>query len=423
MNKIDLVFPCAGTGERFGTVFKPFLKIGDLTFIEKAYEPFQKWSHLINNIYIIVTREQEKAHSVARKIDHLFPNKKANLLILDKKTSGPVQTVIEGYIKSRENNGPFIVCDCDHSINVDQLFKEANKKYNPDIIIPTWDISPAIQKNWSKILLNGQSIVRFVNKEPVDFELNTIKGIIGCIYFKNNALVRDAPPEYENFYEIIRDHFNQGKRVELISVTNAYFFGSPKMLEDCIEKRRNECTIFCDIDGVLIRHKNHSTSESKDNEFLSGISTLRKLSKQNHRVILTTARSKKFKPSLESLLTENKVPYDEIVMGLPSGPRILINDRKPKKPFSRQSNSFEVFRNEGLSSLSLDKIIEANSYRIIRDLSANSFAKTYLVDFNGKKFVRKWIPKSAGYKHCETLKRQCRDVKRLNFLYSSIIVL
>ena len=47
MKKLTVVFPCAGKAERFGNTFKPFLKIGDLTFIEKAYEPFEKWQHMI----------------------------------------------------------------------------------------------------------------------------------------------------------------------------------------------------------------------------------------------------------------------------------------------------------------------------------------------------------------------------------------
>ena len=40
--KITVVFPCGGRAERFGNTFKPFLRIGDLTFIEKAYETIQK---------------------------------------------------------------------------------------------------------------------------------------------------------------------------------------------------------------------------------------------------------------------------------------------------------------------------------------------------------------------------------------------
>mgnify|MGYP003125675168 CR=1 FL=1 len=46
MNNINLIFPVAGEGSRFGGVFKPFLKIGDKHFIEVTYEPFKKWQEM-----------------------------------------------------------------------------------------------------------------------------------------------------------------------------------------------------------------------------------------------------------------------------------------------------------------------------------------------------------------------------------------
>tara|TARA_R110000796_G_scaffold240591_1_gene361740 strand:+ start:9375 stop:9521 length:147 start_codon:yes stop_codon:yes gene_type:complete len=39
--KVTVVFPCAGEVARFGYTFKPFLKLGDLTFIEKTVEPLR----------------------------------------------------------------------------------------------------------------------------------------------------------------------------------------------------------------------------------------------------------------------------------------------------------------------------------------------------------------------------------------------
>ena len=68
MKKVNIVFPCGGSAERFGGTFKPFLRIGDLSFIEKAYEPFRKWSHMINNVYFIITDEQEKQYHVSHKL-------------------------------------------------------------------------------------------------------------------------------------------------------------------------------------------------------------------------------------------------------------------------------------------------------------------------------------------------------------------
>jgi molybdopterin-guanine dinucleotide biosynthesis protein A len=53
MTKTNVVFLMAGEGSRFGYKFKPFMKLGDQTFIEHAVEPFYKWKDNIDNVYFI----------------------------------------------------------------------------------------------------------------------------------------------------------------------------------------------------------------------------------------------------------------------------------------------------------------------------------------------------------------------------------
>lgn len=415
MKKINVVFPCGGSAERFGGTFKPFLKIGDLTFIEKAYEPFRKWSHMINNVYFIVTAEQEKQHNISQKIEKMFPGENCVISIIEKKTKGPVETFLQGYADKQSS---FIVCDCDHSINVDTLFALIRQKQTADIIVPTWSINPQNQHNWSKILMKNHKIKGFANKEEVDFNQFNVRGIIGCIYFKSIELVKEREVSYVNFYEAIRRSFIKGKQIVLDYPQSAYFYGDPEMLADCIEQRRGECSIFCDIDGVILKHYDHSSNDPSDNVCLHGFDELKNVSLSNHTVVLTTARSEKFRKPLEALLAQKNVYYDKLVMGLPSGPRFLINDRKPKKVFTTQSNSIELVRNSGLSGLSknIENVIKENKINILEDLSANSFAKTYLIQEDNRVIVRKHILKSSGEKHVHVLKRQRRDLERFNFL-------
>jgi len=414
-DKINIIFPCAGKAERFGNTFKPFLKIGDLSFIEKAIEPFLKWSNMINKFYFIITEEQEEFYAVSDKFKKMFDNIEYDICFLKRQTDGPLETFIEGYINNINDESPFIVCDCDHSINVDTLFNNIATKKDK-IIIPTWDITPDIQKNWSKILINDGKIIKFINKEEADFNKFVVKGIIGCIFFRNKDLFKSIKKGQVNFYEMIYDHFISGTDISLAKVRNAYFYGDHDMLKDCIDKRRNECTIFCDIDGVLLKHNDHSSNDPDENICLNNFSALEKLHKQNHKIVLTTARSKKFEKQLKKLLKQKNIYYDEILMSCKSGPRILINDRKPKKPFTPQATGIEVIRNNGLPNSILDEIIQNNRVKLLQDISANSFAKTLLIEKDGKKVIRKTVLKSAGLKHVNTLKRQMRDLERFNFL-------
>lgn len=417
-NKIDIVFPCAGKGERFGSVFKPLLKIGDLTFIEKAYQPFSKWEKYIENIYFLVTQEQEQQNKFYDFLVTRFPKEKVKVILLREETSGPLQTFSKTYLDLKSNNNGFIVCDCDHSIDVDPIFSRLLAT-DPDIVIPVWDIKPEEHKNWSKIISKDSNIVDFKNKELIDTTECEVRGIIGCVYYKNVLDFQCIEEQQTEFYQVIKAAFKRGRQISFVSPRKAYFFGDPDMLRNCIEQRRNECTIFCDIDGVLFKHRDHSTCDPDENETLKGVQQLKQLYK-DHMIVLTTARSEKFRDQLVHLLEAKNVPFDKLVMGLPSGPRVLVNDRKPSKPFTRQATACEIFRNDGLVDFNLTSVLQSNSYSIVADLSANSLAKTYLISNNQKKFVRKVVPRSSGEKHVQILKRQMHDLDRLNFLHPGL---
>jgi len=157
---INLIFPVAGEAVRFGGTFKPFLKIGDVSFIETTFEPFKKWIENINKIYFICTAEQEKVYSVSSKIKEKLPYDCVEVIVIPKKTKGPYQTLSNG-IMLADIKGQSIVCDCDHSLNVDEIFKHALKNEH-DCIIPTWEITKDEWMNWSKVVLDKDSNIKMI---------------------------------------------------------------------------------------------------------------------------------------------------------------------------------------------------------------------------------------------------------------------
>jgi molybdopterin-guanine dinucleotide biosynthesis protein A len=422
MTKTNVVFLMAGEGSRFGYKFKPFMKLGDQTFIEHAVEPFYKWKDNIDNVYFIFRKDQERHYDVSSylKTNILFSEDKIKPIIIDKKTKGPRNTICEALKKENINNA--IICDCDHKINVDSLFKKILEIQFEKVVVPVWKISQSESSNWSKIVLKDDKIVDILEKQSVDFTLFQVWGILGCIYFpdlkrfQNNRL-----NEYVS--DVIKDIFLSEDPVTFSKINDAYFFGDPEMLKACVEKRRNECSFFFDVDGVLLEHKDNSTNCLEDNTPLKeNINLLRELKKHNHKIILTTARSTKYKKDFVKLLEKLAVPYDHLVTGLASGPRFLINDRKPSKPFTTQANSFENFRNEPLD-ITIKNILSSNEHKILKDLSANSGASTFLIqNETGKKFIRKCVNKNIADsdKHISTLKRQFKDLERFNFFINDV---
>ena len=151
---MNLIFPVAGEAIRFGGAFKPFLKIGDVTFIDNTITTsFKKWidNGDIFTIYFICTETQEKEYNVTENIKKIFPFTNPQVIAIKEKTKGPYQTLRLG-IQQAKISGESIVCDCDHALDVDFIFK--NRKNNYDCIIPTWKIKKDEWMNWSKIVLD-----------------------------------------------------------------------------------------------------------------------------------------------------------------------------------------------------------------------------------------------------------------------------
>ena len=97
-------------------------------------------------------------------------------------------------------------------------------------------------------------------------------------------------------------------------------------------------TIFCDIDGTLIKHA-HPDEAAKNNykaNLLEGtIEKLLEWERKGYRIILTTGRKESMRPQTIKQLQEVGIVYDYLIMGFGSGPRYLINDMDPKKPGDR----------------------------------------------------------------------------------------
>ena len=85
---MNLIFPVAGEGSRFGDVFKPFLKIGDKHFIEVTYEPFKKWEHEISSVVFICTEEQDRKFAVEETLKKIIEHPRVQVIKLENKTSG-----------------------------------------------------------------------------------------------------------------------------------------------------------------------------------------------------------------------------------------------------------------------------------------------------------------------------------------------
>lgn len=114
-------------------------------------------------------------------------------------------------------------------------------------------------------------------------------------------------------------------------------------------------TIFCDIDGTLVKHfaPCHSAKPTYKMELLPG--TLEKLEEwdiKGYTLILTTGRKESMRKVTEKQLAEVGIMYDALIMGIGGGKRVVINDRKPGGEVD-YALSINLTRNIGINNINL----------------------------------------------------------------------
>ena len=114
-------------------------------------------------------------------------------------------------------------------------------------------------------------------------------------------------------------------------------------------------SIFCDVDGVLIEqvenYMEHIANGAKFKTLPGVLEKLKEWEGKNYRLILTTARKEGSRKVTEQQLSELGIFYDQLVMGLGTGPRVVINDLKPGRENVMMAEAVNVRRNEGIAKV------------------------------------------------------------------------
>ena len=107
-------------------------------------------------------------------------------------------------------------------------------------------------------------------------------------------------------------------------------------------------TIFCDIDGTLLKFREDFGSMMNYAEPLRGaVQTTMQWHSKGYKVILVTGRPEPFRKRTEDQLQMFGIIYDQLVMGVGSGPRYLINDKTSIGEDT--AHSINIDRNLGLN--------------------------------------------------------------------------
>lgn len=112
-------------------------------------------------------------------------------------------------------------------------------------------------------------------------------------------------------------------------------------------------TIFCDIDGTLIRHNPPGGLNKNSVELLDGtIEKLQDWDKKGYNIILTTGRKESLRDLTEKQLSSVGIFYDKLIMGIGGGVRVLINDLKREETFET-AIAINIIRNKGIKDVEI----------------------------------------------------------------------
>lgn len=108
-----------------------------------------------------------------------------------------------------------------------------------------------------------------------------------------------------------------------------------------IDKRK---TWFLDFDGTLVEQRSYKSDE--DYILEDTLHFFKNVVKNEDFVVITTGREEEYRSRIESFMSKHGLKCDMIICGLPTGPRIVVNDIKPDG--TKTAYSFNVKRDYGV---------------------------------------------------------------------------
>ena len=317
--------PCAGLSTRFPNMRPKYLlsDYNNRLMIENAAKNFiGKY-----NVTIAILKQHNEMFNAENKLREAFGDK-VNIVVLDKPTSGPADTVYQAIMKAEyffSSVSPMLIKDCDGFYDADLV--DGNAIYvsklskNPDI-------RNAPAKSYT--ITNEQGIITSV----VEKQIVSNSFCVGGYQFASIG-------EYVDTFEKLKGNATSEIFVSNIidyMISNGKIFNE-KEVENFIDvgtaddwfKFNNKPTYFCDIDGTIVKTKDFHDDPYEPIQ--KNVDALLKEQARGCKLVFVTARKKKYEEYTNKILTEMGFVNYVLVMETNHSRRVLINDYANSNPF------------------------------------------------------------------------------------------
>ncbi len=372
--EINLITLAAGMGTRTvkrSIIPKPFQNVKGNAIIEWSLKSYQ---YLINkriikphNLYFAVLKSHEKKFFISKKLKFFF-GKKINIIFISKLTRGPAETALIVARKIKSNN-PIIINDSDHYFNGSSLYNTIKKIKNYPSTAGIINITDTHSKkpDWSYVDVDSNNKIRGLKEKNIQIDRNVARVVIGSYFFsKKNLFIKEANNLLKNkiknefFISSILDRLVKKKYLFLTCFTEKiYPLGNLEQIK-LFEKNFNfkkfypePKTIIIDLDGVLIKHDSGHNSKKKIFTYPAipikkNVDLIKKEYDSGSCIIVMSARPNDEISNVENELKKNKIFYHQLILGVASGSRIVINDKKKNHPNIKTAIAIETVRNSSI---------------------------------------------------------------------------
>lgn len=336
---MKVLIPMAGAGSRFAQsgydLPKPLIVVNNMTLIEHSIRSFDVDAH-----FVFVTRQWHNPEwnaQLSQLLKQLRPE--STEIQISHLTNGASETCLAA-ADVINNNQPLVIYNCDQIIRWDpQEFLRFVQTKQPHGAVVLYNSTDA--KNSFAQIQDGQ-ITKLVEKQAVSNH-----ALIGFHYWAQGCdFVTSARLLVDTFHVsgqpecYVSETYNyliaQGRTILPYHISNNKFvpLGTPQDVARYLGQIKEyhthkPMTIFCDIDGTILKHAHTiSSALAEPAQLLPGVrEKFDQWDSVGHRIVLTTARKESTRAQTEHELTQLGIAWDQLIMGVTSGTRVLINDK------------------------------------------------------------------------------------------------
>ena len=318
---MEVIIPCAGASSRFPNMRPKYLltDYAGRLMVENAAE------HYIgkHRVTIVILKDHDERYQARKKLEEAFSNK-VDIVVLDKVTSGPADTVYQAIKRGRVNlSSQLLIKDCDG-------FYKTNEQDGNVIYVAKLSKHPKIRTAGAKsyTLTNDQSIINSV----IEKKIVSDNFCVGGYQFETGQSFTEAFEKLSTSSEIfvsnIVDYMISQKSIFFESeVENFIDVGTADDWFDFNDKP----TYFCDIDGTIIKSKWDYYTETEP--LWDNVSALLNKKKLGCKIIFTTSRLEKHRKVTQNILDDLGFDGCDLIMGVHHTKRVLINDYANSNPY------------------------------------------------------------------------------------------